>query len=542
MNPSQSHRSCRCVRPWQLLLAALVLCQGCSSRDARVDAVFVDGRFDEWSGAATIVQDGADAAESAIDLGQILGLDDAEWFYLSLDLGREVSVQSLPGTLHLLIDTNVEGSQIGGTLREMDSVDLVIELSQTDAPLVSGRGSGFALKAVNGDGTTGEAVRYALGVTVAPSWAASRVELRVSRLGGAGLPALGAELRLKAVYVENGGVADETEIGSYTFSTASTEATPTRTDDRLAKSEGSIRVAQWNVSDESFSANSESFARVLAAIVPDVLLLDEVPGVVTLEALTAFFALESLGSLGTWQFVLGEAGGRQRTVVAARNRGVRPAESMRRVRYPDRAVETLRATIAPRLDSVFEIEAEREVFNELLGLEAERNLSATGAWVDVDGQDVLFVPVDLQSAGWIGSPRDQLRILQARTIRDHIVAQNERSGQPVVIGGDLNLVGSREPLLALIQGLDVDGSDLTPVDAPRIGERTLVTWRNPGAPFAPGRLDFLLIPDASATVTNSFVFGTEDLDPETLRRLALERELSASLADHLVVAVDLAFR
>jgi len=55
-------------------------------------------------------------------------------------------------------------------------------------------------------------------------------------------------------------------------------------------------------------------------------------------------------------------------------------------------------------------------------------------------------------------------------------------------------------------------------------------------------LDFLLVPDAAATVTNSFVFGTEDLDPATLQRLSLERELSASLSDHLVVTVDLAFR
>jgi hypothetical protein len=211
---------------------------------------------------------------------------------------------------------------------------------------------------------------------------------------------------------------------------------------------------------------------------------------------------------------------------------------MRRVRYPDGAIEALRRMTTDGPDPPFEVQAERDRFDGLLDLEAERHLSATGAWVDLNGQDVLFVPVDLQSQGWVGSPRDQLRTLQARTIHDHIVVQRGGDSSPVIIGGDLNLVGSREPLLALIQGLDVDGSDLTPVNAPRIGERTLVTWRNAEGLFAPGRLDFLLVPDAAATVTNSFVFATEDLDAEILGRLGLERGLS----DHLIVVVDLAFR
>jgi endonuclease/exonuclease/phosphatase family metal-dependent hydrolase len=506
----------------------------------------VDGKFDEWSSAATILEDGTDAPGSTIDLGSILGLDDAHWLYLSLDLGREVNVQSLPGTLKLLVDADAGGPQTGSALHGMDGVDLVVELSQTDVPLVAGRGSGFALRAISEAGTMGAAVRYALGVTAAPSWAASRFEFRMSRLGVPGLPTLEAAIRLKAVYVVEDQVEEETPVGSYTFRTAKDEPTPAPTgdglNDRLAKSEGSVRVAQWNASSGSFTRNSEGFARVLAAIAPDVILLDELPGGITREALRNFFALESLGRLGTWQFVLGEAGGRQRTVVAALDREIRPAQSMRSIRYPDGALERLRGLNVAEFDPSSDMGTERALFDRLLDLEAERHLSATGAWVEVAGQEVLFVPLDLQSAGWTGSPRDQLRALQARTIHDHIVRENGPNGRPVVIGGDFNLVGAREPLLTLAQGLDVDGSELTPVDAPRLGERTYVTWRNAEGLFAPGRLDFLLVPDAAATVTNSFVFGTEDLDPATLQRLSLERELSASLSDHLVVTVDLAFR
>lgn len=351
----------------------------------------------------------------------------------------------------------------------------------------------------------------------------------MSRRGAVGLPALGTGLPLKAVYVVEDRVGEETRVGSYTFRTAMAEPTPSSSGDRLAKSEGSVRVAQLNVSEGSFLSNREGFARILGAIAPDVILLDEVTGAVSPNALENFFALKPLSDLGAWRFVLGQGGGRQRTVVAARDREIRAAASMRRVSYADGALEALNGISDAG-------------FDRLLEWEAERDLSATGAWVEVSGQDVLFVPLDLQSAGWVGSPQDRLRTLQAQTIHDHILTESGRNGRPVVIGGDLNLVGSLDPLLTLIQGLDVDGSDLAPVDAPRIGERTYVTWRNARGLFAPGRLDFLFVPDAVATVTNSFVFGTEDFDPEMLRRLNLERELSASISDHLVVTVDLSFR
>ena len=108
-----------------------------------------------------------------------------------------------------------------------------------------------------------------------------------------------------------------------------------------------------------------------------------------------------------------------------------------------------------------------------------------------------------------------------------------------MIGGDLNIVGSRTPLFTLVRRLDVDGSDLAPVDAERLGERTLTTWRNPNDVFTPGRLDYLLVSDAVVSTSNAFVFATEDLDEGTLAELGLEPGLSLALSDHLPVVADL---
>jgi hypothetical protein len=160
----------------------------------------------------------------------------------------------------------------------------------------------------------------------------------------------------------------------------------------------------------------------------------------------------------------------------------------------------------------------------------------------VHGNDVLFVALDLQSTGWIDSAEDRLRVLQAVTVRDRArtaLARRAATPPPVaVIAGDLNLVGSPAPLDTLLSTL----AALAPVDAERLGERSLATWRNPGAPFAPGRLDYVLVPGTRLEAVNAFVFSTEDLPTAVLERLGLEAELSGRLSDHLVLVADLAAR
>ena len=508
--------------------AALVVTAvaACSSPDPVPSAVLLDGLFDEWAEASTIIDDPPDAPDAAVDVLSVQGLDDAEWLYLALDVGNEVSLQSLPGTLHLLFDVD-DDRATGGTVNDMGGVDLILDLSQTAEPLVEGHGSGFAMRLVASDGATRPLDRYALGLTAAPTSSAPRFELRLSRLGAGGTASFGDRFRLLAVYVENARTLEQTPSGSYVFRTRAEEPGPERLADLPRRSPGTLRVAQWNVGSAEFRARAEGMARVLAALEPDVLLLDEIAGSTSSDSISAFFELEPLGRLGPWDFVMSETGGRQRALVATRGRRIRPAESMRRVPYLE--------------GSLPEFERSLPFAFPTLALEQERGLSTAAAWVDVDGREALFVALDLQAAGWIDSPHDRLRTLQAATIRAYIARELENGAAPVVVGGDFNLVGSRAPLVALARGLDVDGSDLVAANAERLGERTLATWRDPENLFPPGRLDFLLLPDAAVALDNSFVFDTEDLNEETLERLGLEQDLMTLLSDHLVVVADLLF-
>jgi hypothetical protein len=382
------------------------------------------------------------------------------------------------------------------------------------------------MRAVSATGTADAIARHSLGLTALPTSSAPRFEVRLSRRGAPGVAPFGPRLRLAVVYAEEGRELDRTTIGSYAFRTPMGEPTPVTSQSRLAKAPGSLRIVQWNVAWQRFPRQAADFARVLAALEPDVILLDELPGDGDPAEIAGVFASEPLAGLGTWRFVLGESGGIQRALVAAKDREIRPANPLLRVDYPEGALETLMA-LAPE-----DQRAARE-------RETRGGVPVAGAWVDVDGQEVLFVAMDLVSRGWLGSPRDVQRTMQATRVREQIVLARGDSGAPVVIAGDLNLVGSREPLFALVRGLDIDGSSLVPVDAERLGERSITTWRGPEDVFSPGRLDYVLVPDAAISVLNSFVFATEDLDDITLERLGLERDLSMRLSDHLVSVVDL---
>ena len=164
--------------------------------------------------------------------------------------------------------------------------------------------------------------------------------------------------------------------------------------------------------------------------------------------------------------------------------------------------------------------------------------------MSVGGRDVLFVPVDLQSAGYDGSPRDRLRELQARALNRAIAATlRERPGTGLVIGGDLNLVGSIRPLDEVRRGLGVDGGDLAVARPERLRDRSLATWRPTWGddPFSPGRLDYVLYRDAVLEVQRAFVFDAADISADALLELGILAP-DTEQSDHLPLVVDFRVR
>jgi endonuclease/exonuclease/phosphatase family metal-dependent hydrolase len=138
------------------------------------------------------------------------------------------------------------------------------------------------------------------------------------------------------------------------------------------------------------------------------------------------------------------------------------------------------------------------------------------------------------------------------------------AGTPVVIAGDLNMVGDPMPLRTLLDGNivdevrfgpdyppDWDGTELTDAEPLHngVGPETW-TWRSDGTRWPPTRMDFILYTDSAMDSVNGFVLNTASLTAAALDTVELE-SLDVALEaldnggiafDHLPVVVDFGFR
>ncbi len=122
---------------------------------------------------------------------------------------------------------------------------------------------------------------------------------------------------------------------------------------------------------------------------------------------------------------------------------------------------------------------------------------------------------------------------------------------PMVLLGDLNLVGQRQQLDTLLYGdivnerrygpprpLDWDGTPLRDL-APRQTHRPLShTWRSSTSSYWPGRLDYIIYTDSVMTASHSFILDTETLADDDLQRHNLRSGDTRIASDHLPLVVD----
>ena len=130
-------------------------------------------------------------------------------------------------------------------------------------------------------------------------------------------------------------------------------------------------------------------------------------------------------------------------------------------------------------------------------------------------------------------------------------------GTPFAVVGDLNIVGSSQPLDTLVDGNiinesdlitdsppDWDGSSLT--DAQPLHNGNLpedYTWRDDNLVFDPGRLDYIIYTDSTLDVGNQFVLNTVAMSPQDrvatgLQEFDVTLDNVGATYDHLPVVVD----
>ena len=121
---------------------------------------------------------------------------------------------------------------------------------------------------------------------------------------------------------------------------------------------------------------------------------------------------------------------------------------------------------------------------------------------------------------------------------------------PVLIAGDLNLVGLSRQLETLITGdiadngwfgsdfmPDPDGSHLHNIVSRLTEQRMGYTWRSDNSWFWPGHLDYMIFSDSNLQRSHDFLLDTREMSLDELEGNDLQAQDSSS-SDHLLFCVD----
>lgn len=480
-------------RPLPVPLALLALLAATAVRPARAQPV-VDGALDEWAAPlyADAVGDGA-----AVDFGRLWGAGDAEYLYVAFETGAEIGLQNF-NEVTLYVDADGDASTGEG---------------------VAGIGAEFSYAFGTRAGTAtlpGRApapVDYrTLALVSAPTVTADRFEVALRRDASVGGVPLftGPAVRVALVDRRPGGDALPDGQGGVLVPLGS--GPPARAAVDLGRREGDVRVMTYNVLRDRITQAEHRgrFERVFQSVRPDVVALQEVYANDAAD-LAAF-----LGGLvpGTAWYGAGAPG----------------TDAMVLSQYP-----VLEAT----------------PLCERPGVPASCNVAAL---LDLGGDRRLYV-VSMHPPCCTNDAARQAEFdLLAAHLRDARASGALAPSTPVVVAGDMNLVGDRRQLGTLLTGSivdtgrfgpgaapDADGTALADAAPRTTGRPADFTWINDADQFPPGRLDYVVYSNALLEPGNGFALYTPGLTEDELARYGLLADDTA-VSDHLPVVQDLAFR
>lgn len=289
-----------------------------------------------------------------------------------------------------------------------------------------------------------------------------------------------------------------------------------------------IRVVSWNVQRNwgATASTDAAFRRVMAALDPDVVVLQEIELFLTdaeiLENINA--AIPLAGGQG-WRLFRGLPGGTQNVILS---------------RYSLTATRT--DTIPPS--------STRGVTMGLVQLPDPRY-----------PLDLYIMGVHLKCCNTDGT-EDNLRQRSADAIAKWLGDGRQSGGSitlpantPMVVAGDFNLVGGPQPEATIRTGNiideatfgpdvkgDWDGTDMLDVMPRNPFNNTTNTWpSNDTTPTS--RLDRFYIQDSVTEAVTSFILNTRSLNPTQLANAGLQaNDTSPAVSDHLPIVLDIRYR
>ena len=466
------------------------------SLNAESARIFADGKFNDWDSIAPIHIDPAgDQLSGNLDFTVLKIVNDEKYLFVYLHVGTEMSLQN-DNEIHLYLDTDNNsstGHQINGIGAELD---FTFGYRNGDFYLSSGQ-----IDVYHND----------LGLVTCPTVTSDAFEIVLSR---SAVPdstePLFPQNQFRIVFADQSSGADNIpDSGSLITYEFTDTPLPPIAGLQISKADTSfIRLMSYNVErDALFDPDKEDeYERIFNAANPQIIAFQEIYDHNSQQ--TANLVEDFLPS--------------------------EPGE------------DWYHAKTGPDIITV-----SRFAITEYLPI------NGNGAFLldlpDDYETDLLLINAHLPAGNNEEARQDEIDNIMSfiREAKNQTGPLNLQPLTPIIITGDMNLVGYAEQLNTFITGEilqttqygpafdpDWDGSDLRDLSPRHPDEPFYFTWYNAYSSYSPGRLDFAFITDFVVELSDGFILFTPWINPDTLAAYNLEPDDATSVSDHVPLVFD----
>lgn len=452
--------------------------------------VFLDGQFGDWDAISTADADNNnDAGASNIDFTNIKFHSDQDYFYLYFETNKEINLQDA-NKITLYLDTDNNAST--GISKAGIGADLEFRFGDRYGIFYDNNGSTFI-------------EHPEVGMISSPTVTSDVFELllrRDARINGNDVfPSNDIKIVLKDEISSGDAVPDASGGLSHTFNNTDL---PDIASFNLSKSSSEqIRFLSYNVRrDDLFEPSKyNAYARIFRALQADVIGIQEVYDNSALQVRNIISQM--MGSSSSNWFYDGVN-----------------SDVFVMSRYP---------------------------------IEEAIRIDGNAAFlINKNGQKILFVVAHLPCCNNDTSRQEEVDRIMA-FIRDAKSGSSSielPNNTPIVITGDMNLVGKKRQLETFINGdlfysqygndfnPDWDGSNFEDAIPATTGMPASITWNNSFSDFWPGRLDYLIYSGSVMTLENQFALNTASLSQEQQEDFQLQSGDTGTASDHLPIVGD----
>jgi exonuclease III len=489
----------------KLQLTVLLLAVGLLPHQAAAGAgIIVDGRFSDWDRIAPAYSDAAgDQTSGDIDFGRLWTASDKAYIFLSLETGAEINLQGA-NRITLYVDTD-RNTRTGKAIHGIGA-----ELEWTFGARSGYLKEGFLRRRV---------YHHDIGIVCAPTVTSERFEIAIAK--SAGTRSYRGRFQPPAwrvVIVDGAGgdrIPDSGEIVITDFDRHPIEQLVPIALNKHNPAD--LRLLTYNVQwDGLFDpAKQTAFRRILRVIRPDIIGFQEIfahDAHQTASFIRSALPFIPLKGFGRWYSSKPDP----------------ESDIVLISRFP------ILETYPIGMNGAFLLDLSPWHETDLLVIVAHPPCCGNnvGRQWEIDAV-MAFIRNAKEKGGMLDLEEDT----------------------PIVVMGDMNLVGASQQLRTLLTGdivntntygpaapPDWDGTDFADLTPRHTHLPMTYTWYSALDYYWPGRLDYVLYSDAVIDIGNSFVLFTPGMPADELERYRLEAEDATRASDHLPVVCDLILR